>query len=806
MADDPSSAAPDKNRTTIRRANVGVAKVRDAQFSRADIQTGEIKSLEGDILSEIKKSIDTQTQTLCDSFKKSIKDGCSGGKGGKGGKGGGGGSGGSGGGGRGTGKGKDDAIINALKEINSAVLALGPQIAMAGGEGGDGGGGGGGFGGSRRYRALSNSIEELGQSVDDAGNVTYKLTMSMDKIEEQIRENLNETIRNLNAEMTKTIRSFTHLSTFTDEVTDRFKKGMELASSSLLDFSDMYWEDTKKLVGAGDFGDSLVKTAEQIRKAVQDGVTSPMMMVQGDVRDVAREFKTLRADAESFGLDMYARVGWEEQNVLLGSLIDEQRRGSMQADFKDQGTRERAMEQLKFMTMVADNTGRSVKELMEMNKEQAKTFAELQGIGVITKEQAETFKMMSKSAPPEVQGLLQKIAESSGSSAVFSQKFPDLFEDLSKLGQQDLIQKLNDLSTSGLRGDELANAQTSILKEALGDTAGKFGKEASAIMFQGREIQGLIGGVSQMAKFQEGKGHKSPIIRAVNELGDFLENTFPLEWAKSIFALSANTIAVTANTIAQWKSNRGIGGGGGGGRRGRGRGGGGRGLFGRAGDMMGRVMTGGRPPQPGSSNFTGPTMPQSGGAGGGGGALGKLGTVLKGVGKVAGPVAALGTVAAVGKDIYDMSQGDTSGENMGALIGSAIGGTLGFLTPIPGGAMMGAALGNMAGEWLGGKFDESSEKAAGTPGVPKNAPTKPRTSAAASKMTGQQQTMASQMLKQTEILNGISMKIERSISVQTDIASGVGKIDIGTKQIVAKAGRGTSGGGAIFAESPSMDF
>ncbi len=87
----------------------------------------------------------------------------------------------------------------------------------------------------------------------------------------------------------------------------------------------------------------------------------------------------------------------------------------------------------------------------------------------------------------------------------------------------------------------------------------------------------------------------------------------------------------------------------------------------------------------------------------------KVGKVAKAVGR--GSVIG-GAVMGV-KDLYDLSQGDTSGANTGALVGTAvgalIGGALGSIIPGAGtvlGAGLGASVGNMAGEWIGGNFDD----------------------------------------------------------------------------------------------------
>lgn len=779
MPDETNPVPPKSGRINVKQASVGQANVSNATFTRADIQTGEVKSLEGDILSEIRNAVTEQTDTLSKSFKKSIDDCCKellkGG-------------------GAGGGMGGSDDVQDALKDISNAVKALGPQISMGGGEGG---GDPGTIAQTRRTQALSGAIEDLGITVDDAGNKSIKLFNTFEELEIQIRENLNETIREMNATIIKALGSFTRWSSFSDELFSRWNKGLELASSGMADFNTLIGDDTLKLFqfGLGEARDSLIKTAEQIR-TMADEITSPMRLVQGNVADVAREFNRLRDEAEDFGLDLYDRVGFEEQNKLLTTLIDEQRRGSIQADFRNFDTRRLAMEQLDFMGMVADNTGKSLDAILQQHKETAKTFEELQGLGIINEQQAASFKMMSDAFPQHTE-FFQKIAASGGDMSVFARKFPDLFQDLQAMGATDIISEIGNLSKSGVTGNELANQVMSSMQSGLGDASERFGSAAASIMFEGRDIQNLIGNTNQMAKFQKNIGEKSGFVRAWNRFSDVFTNTWPIQWAKSIGALGFNTIAILANTRVHAKGSGIIGGALSGFKN----------VFGKLGGLLrgggaAAASMGGYAAMPGAitSGAAGASSMLAGGGtaaasgAAGAGIMGKMGGALAGIGKLAGGV---GAAALVGKDVYDLATGDTSGENIGALLGSVVGGAIGLVGG-PMGVAAGASIGNMAGQWIGGKL------AGGSPATPTTPSYKPRGSAGASRPGGGQQAFAMHMARQTELLGSLNTKMERSIAVQGDIASGINKIGVNNQMAVGAARAGGAGGAQLFAESPSM--
>lgn len=94
----------------------------------------------------------------------------------------------------------------------------------------------------------------------------------------------------------------------------------------------------------------------------------------------------------------------------------------------------------------------------------------------------------------------------------------------------------------------------------------------------------------------------------------------------------------------------------------------------------------------------------AGGAGAAGalGKFGKLGKVASIAGKVGG-----GAVSGlmVGKDVYDLAQGETNYENKAAVAGSVIGGLAGILGG-PAGVAFGASIGNIIGEQAGQWADE----------------------------------------------------------------------------------------------------
>jgi hypothetical protein len=166
-----------------------------------------------------------------------------------------------------------------------------------------------------------------------------------------------------------------------------------------------------------------------------------------------------------------------------------------------------------------------------------------------------------------------------------------------------------------------------------------------------------------------------------------------------------------------------------------------------------------------------------GGAGAGGaggkGKLAKIGSFAGKALKAGGVVTALGMA---GKDVYDAAQGDTSNENTGALIGTAIGGLLGTLIPIPGvGTMMGMAIGagvgNFAGETIGSLLPATSKGAAPMKaGI--SAPQLTQMAGAGSSVS--QTAMVTNMVTQTRILESIAGSMHTNNALQREIRDRIG--------------------------------
>jgi hypothetical protein len=437
---------------------------------------------------------------------------------------------------------------------------------------------------------------------------------------------------------------------------------------------------------------------------------------------------------EDAGLDLYRNLGSDAQNEVFIQLFDAQKRGNRMADIRDGGVRKQMGEQIAALRLISENTGLSLDELVKSNRPGLQKLAAAQAAGFITAEQKKnlTAAMVDFGTnAPMMEDLLSRAVRAGGSRAAFESQNPDVTAAARKLGIKDLFGDLQSVINSG--GPIQAREQTFTLGKTISDAFKREGTRHGGILIERlgpafEQFSGIATGINAMAELDVNAGKDSTVVRTLNKFDDFMKNKWPITGLVS--AISFQTIIAIAhgkmlmsNTAALYanSASRGFGGGG--------KGKGGKGAFSKIGAFAGKA--------------------------------------LKATGAIAG-------IGMVGKDLYDAAQGDTSNENTGALIGTAIGGLLGTLIPIPGvGTMMGMAIGNFAGEAIGGLVPSAAPKGAGaTPAV--SGITSPNVAQVAGSGSTGNNAFVTNMMVQTRILESIAGSMHTNNSLQREIRDRIG--------------------------------
>lgn len=675
---------------------------RNIEVTRMSVGTSEVKDMHVDLLEAVNSSIGAQTERIeslsqeeLDQVKKNAKG--------------------------------IEGAIDRLRGINEELIAV--MRSQVGGEEGAAGSG-------LVAAELKTHQKSLG-IVNRAADKEITLIELKKDLIELIRAESRVMKASLIEGLIEAGRSLISFRTAMDETRKRFQKTMEASRSGIADIPDLFLDDFRKAFtfGLGEASDSLMGTFELIQGSLQQNLVSPMVLVGGNINEVAREFSSLRSDMEDAGLDLYRNLGFEGQNEVFAQLLDAQLRGDRMTNIRDDGVRHQMGEQISALRLISENTGLSLDELVKANGSALKTLAELQATGAITAEQKTnlTAAMVDVQAnAPELAQMLTSALEARGSQAMFETRNADLAGGLRKLGLHDVFQKLTAVKDMG--PVEAREAMVSIGHEISG-AMNKLGSDnvaVTALLGDSvySELTKITTGVNAMKELDENRGKQSVVVRQWNKFQDFMENKWPIVGLVS--AISAQGVFTLLQINALRKNTAALN------RR--------TALGGGAGGKGGKGKAGG---------------------------LAKIGSFA---GKALKATGALATVGMVGKDLYDATQGDDSNENTGALIGTAIGGLLGTLIPIPGvGTMMGMAIGagvgNFAGEAIGGLLP-STAKGASPKAASIAAPQ--LTQMAGSGSSVSQTAVVSNMAMQTRILENIATSMYTSIAVQRDIRDRIG--------------------------------
>lgn len=674
------------------------------EVTRMSVGTADVKDMHVDLLEAVNASIGEQTETFQKSIDNNTKSGSK----------------------------ENKSIVSLLQDIKGVNEELIAVVRSSGGGGGDGEGGGDSGLALAELKVRQNMIETINEINDDG----VSLSLMMEKMKNLIQRESTVAIAGFAEGMLEATHSVISFRTAVDEVSKKFRQTMELSSSGIASFSDIWFSDLGKFfdfLGGGleTSRDSLIETTTLIKNSLEKGLISPMQLVEGNLNDVAREFSSLRQGMEDSGLDLYKNLGFREQNIVFQQLLDLQLRSDRNTDIRDMETRKAIGTQISTLRSIAENTGMSLEVLIESGKESLQSLSSLVSSGLLTNDQMERLgpaliEIQNKS--PQAADLVSRVLTAKGDRAAFARDNPDLFQALQKIGQADIFDKLTAVASGTTGGTEAINMIGTDLQgiadamKALGEERG--GNIQTFLGGQFEHFQSFANSINTFKEIEEGRGKDQTVPKAFRQLEDFFTNTFPVaEVAKFAGSIGFNTIAIGLNTLAI-NANTGS----------------------RGGKTLGGIAKGAA----------------------GAGAAGGLSKILGLAGKAVVGAGVAGGVIATGKDVLDLAGGDSSASNTAGLIGSIVGGVAGFMVGGPVGAAIGAGIGNTGGDLIGSFFD----KPGGTP-----APTQmttPQMKGSAASGTGDQQFLMKQMVKQTMLLTNISDSMITSNGIQRDIRDKIG--------------------------------
>ena len=566
----------------------------------------------------------------------------------------------------------------------------------------------------KQFEALSNMMfkmdkegEKLIIRFGDLDDESATLRKGFKTIGQGLREvKMTEYVKFLN-QSTQGLQNF--VSDLTDvtakmrEAINQFKQDMETSRSGLISVFDLFTSELQnigRLIG-GEFADS----TRMVIEAVQRAGGAPGLMFGRSLEEQGKILHDIRS--EIIDSRMRTMVGFEGVTDNIIKQYDVARRRGLRGEQAELFAQKRARQELNLMMNIMQNTGMTADAVADLMDKQTSDFENLVAGGAVNERQRELLRELRASTMGQSEWgekLMTEMMESRFSIVNMDQ---NLLQKLQVLGVLDdyihISEQIRDgnikdskriLGAFSTLGDKLAAQEQAFLQDPSREALLKANElTSSTVGGMANDLRGLLPVAENTGK---GTGW---LVSLLDEINEWIKKYFPVGLAGLGIAIVAHTLAMAAHTKALLFSSGGL-----------------RSLFSRG------PKGGPRGPGPGGrtiglpKSYKGPVLQATTSMGAqvgpaaanvaGAGMGAKAMSAMKAGGKLVARAAAPVTGAMVLKDVYDVATGDTSGENIGALVGSAIGGAIGFLTPIPGGMLIGAGIGNWLGEMAGAAWDE----------------------------------------------------------------------------------------------------
>jgi hypothetical protein len=464
-----------------------------AKAVRLDVSSGDIITAQETLLQEVCQCISAQTTILKKEFadlKATIKAS---------------------GGGMGGGSDQMENLIDAVK-------AQGRLVSAGGGGGGAGGGGGGENviselgdpatianirASVKGFHVVSETLDRYQKALEITNRTTKQTEQRLKKLTETLGDSekaeealaketkiAREAFSKFHKDMGRFVTSGVMVQiqrTFEDLATTLFRFGERLGDvrgawgdvkrdleqyDSLLKSGQVNLLDFATQLGSGTRGlMSLDATVEAMNKSMQANAVTPFATMGDTVDEIRASLFQFRENLELEGFDWKAAMDSAEMTSAMIELAGLERRASVSSDIRDIDTRRNVGAQLKVMQDISFVTGKSLNELIEINRKVAEEVTELEVLGAVSQSTAANlknlgvfFEAQGKEGAPAYQAILKlfkygesgipkALAENPG-LAVMIQQNPELMQTANKImggrtNLQDIMDPLRSMQNRG---------------------------------------------------------------------------------------------------------------------------------------------------------------------------------------------------------------------------------------------------------------------------------------------------------------------------------------------------------------------
>ncbi len=442
-------------------------------------------------------------------------------------------------------------VVGELQNLNTIL-----RNQLMGGGGGEGGGGlstGVGLAELEAQRQFQKAIDGSREELTNFGEMIKFIRKESKKA---WKEQLNVPLRELRLSLVRTVQNMSNFSNMLDQLKDRYRESTELSTLGLATFMDVTVGETVKLFefGQGELRDSIHETGKMLQTQLSKDLVSPLIAFGTDLRGTSKVLAEMRREAENAGLDLYANLGFREQNEILSELLLLQKRGTVQEDIATATNFRRVNQQVEFLQLIASNTGKSLETLLASAREDTRTLETLQAMGIVTDQEAENTQTMLAALGPNHRELLMALARSGFDRAAFMANNPELGKALAATGNLGIIERMGALVKSDQTHEERLRSVVGAFEEFSANST-RTGEQMGGFvqnLLEGatQTVMGITADTNEVAKTLKNPPEKGIIETAVNKIDDYLTNVFPVANLKFLGSLAANTVALAVNTAS----------------------------------------------------------------------------------------------------------------------------------------------------------------------------------------------------------------------------------------------------------------
>lgn len=472
--------------------------------------------------------------------------------------GGGGGGGGSSGGGGGTGgsggepfdpKNKHpqlENILDALLVIRTELAQVLGRQAAGDADGAGGGSGSGGFAEMENVKKSFDVFEKSMTSINETALLPFYGAI--------IEANYNlRTFSDRLLQFGKNIASMSHIEGY---IAEMFENIRVTNSTGMLNFWDVATNDIQRMFK--DSSDSLTNTLELVRKRAEEGM-SPMLLTGRRILDFSEAMVKTRQNVRAEGFAFDERMNFKVMNDVLLDLYESQRSRGIKEDITSSVTARNFRQQLAFYDVIAQNTGKTVDELVKQNADIRSKIdgfvADRQIDPMLGQGLEQTYTLLKSLGQTELADIVSGIASAGGSMELYRSQNPDKSQVITSRGLDGFF---NQLVSQARMGSIDPVTRAEMLRDMVTNAYMQTGNRSAGLVYAANKDDQITNAIAQMGKIGEGfeqlkESNEKGIMSLVRQAYEYVTNTIPLKFIASV---GANVTALGANTLALWNATR----------------------------------------------------------------------------------------------------------------------------------------------------------------------------------------------------------------------------------------------------------